>query len=338
MVATHYDDDHLNGLRNLLERFGDFYQGCQIFDQGENGDIPANNEGPRDKKFDHQPSGRDNNYILYINVIDSNGFVRVTSDVHSAAQGGDKGWQPADFLVGKDVLWWGFDRPQSAPSITCIAANQYVFVEDGSTECIVASEYGSEDEKNAQSLAFLVKFNNFRYFIGGDLESSQEDALISTLNPAGDDSGRIHALKLSHHGSHYSSSDEFVKGLRPKVAIISNGPNNRYGHPHQQPVNYLIAASERPNGLQKCYVTGEDVRPEGRDTADISHAIFEIPGWPADRTKGGRHIVISVSAEQSQNPAHGENVANLTVCFKDEAAMGKKRKREPEAVVKRVVH
>ncbi|HEX7001295.1 MAG TPA: DNA internalization-related competence protein ComEC/Rec2 [Trueperaceae bacterium] len=43
--------------------------------------------------------------------------------------------------------------------------------------------------------------------------------------------GRIHTLKVGHHGSRYSTSDELLVATRPSLAVISVG-ENRYGHPH----------------------------------------------------------------------------------------------------------
>ncbi len=41
-------------------------------------------------------------------------------------------------------------------------------------------------------------------------------------------------LKAGHHGSKTSSSKGFLEQIQPKVAVISVGKDNRYGHPHQQ--------------------------------------------------------------------------------------------------------
>ena len=39
-------------------------------------------------------------------------------------------------------------------------------------------------------------------------------------------------MKVGHHGSHTSSTEAFVEALRPRLAIVSAGVGNRFGHPH----------------------------------------------------------------------------------------------------------
>ncbi len=46
-------------------------------------------------------------------------------------------------------------------------------------------------------------------------------------------------LKVGHHGSRTSSSETFVKTVAPEFAIISDGKNNRYGHPHKEVLDLL---------------------------------------------------------------------------------------------------
>jgi competence protein ComEC len=41
-------------------------------------------------------------------------------------------------------------------------------------------------------------------------------------------------LKVAHHGSKNSTSEEFLKLIQPEYSIISCGKNNRYGHPHKE--------------------------------------------------------------------------------------------------------
>ncbi len=50
-------------------------------------------------------------------------------------------------------------------------------------------------------------------------------------------------LKVGHHGSKYATSDNFIKHVKPAIAIISDGEANRYGHPSQEVLDRLRAAN-----------------------------------------------------------------------------------------------
>ena len=49
----------------------------------------------------------------------------------------------------------------------------------------------------------------------------------------------IDVLKVGHHGSKTSSSQEFIDKINPKYSVISVGKNNRYGHPNNDVLNIL---------------------------------------------------------------------------------------------------
>jgi competence protein ComEC len=50
-------------------------------------------------------------------------------------------------------------------------------------------------------------------------------------------------LKVGHHGSYTSSSEDFLSAVSPSAAVISCGVDNSYGHPHQQTMDRLTALS-----------------------------------------------------------------------------------------------
>src|SRR5260370_33692945 len=71
----------------------------------------------------------------------------------------------------------------------------------------------------------------------GDAEEQTEHRMLSKVL-----SVQAQFLKLAHHGSKYASTDDFLKGVKPQVAIISWGEWNRYGHPAQVVLDRLRAA------------------------------------------------------------------------------------------------
>lgn len=68
----------------------------------------------------------------------------------------------------------------------------------------------------------------------GDAETEQEEELVrrNLLRP-------VTILKIGHHGSYTSSGETFLSTTAPKIAIISVGGKNRYGHPHQSTLDRL---------------------------------------------------------------------------------------------------
>ena len=49
----------------------------------------------------------------------------------------------------------------------------------------------------------------------------------------------ITLLKAAHHGSRYSTGENFLRELAPRIVFLSCGRNNRYGHPHEELLDRL---------------------------------------------------------------------------------------------------
>ena len=72
----------------------------------------------------------------------------------------------------------------------------------------------------------------------GDVEGEGEEQLARRLeehyqNRTWD------VLKVAHHGSKNSSTEEFLRQVHPAYAFISAGQKNRYGHPHKETIERL---------------------------------------------------------------------------------------------------
>ena len=86
---------------------------------------------------------------------------------------------------------------------------------------------------NAASMAVRLAYQDFSALLTGDLEEEGEEELLEQkIEP-------VKVLKVAHHGSRNSSSEEFLREAGGKVAVISCGFQNSYGHPHPELVQRL---------------------------------------------------------------------------------------------------
>jgi competence protein ComEC len=91
-------------------------------------------------------------------------------------------------------------------------------------------------DTNANSIVARLSFGGNSFLLTGDLPSEQESTLIG-----GSTSLASRVLKVAHHGSKYSTSQEFLEAALPREAVISVGRSNRYGHPADEVLERLKA-------------------------------------------------------------------------------------------------
>lgn len=100
----------------------------------------------------------------------------------------------------------------------------------GQADCkILAPNSASYEDANNYSIVIKVTFGNNTFMFTGDAEALSEKEM---LNKGFDVKADV--LKVGHHGSSSSTSDEFLKKVSPKYAVISVGKDNDYGHPHKE--------------------------------------------------------------------------------------------------------
>nr|WP_256223609.1 MBL fold metallo-hydrolase [Paenibacillus sp. 1_12] len=145
---------------------------------------------------------------------------------------------------------------------------------DTSTELVVlhpiqdaaVEELHLEKEQNGQSVVFMMRMDNTRWLFTGDMEQAAETAVAQMTAAKPQDNltaslietnglpfklpelmqqGTIDVLKVAHHGSKTSTSNNWLQAYKPKMAVISVGASNVYGHPHPTVVERL-----QQNGIQ----------------------------------------------------------------------------------------
>lgn len=91
-------------------------------------------------------------------------------------------------------------------------------------------------QDNEGSSVFRIDVEGISVLVTGDIGIETEKKLIEKYN--GSDMLKVDVLKIGHHGSKYSTSDDFLKAVNPKLALIGVGKNN-YGHPSPTVIDKL---------------------------------------------------------------------------------------------------
>ncbi|MGE6751985.1 DNA internalization-related competence protein ComEC/Rec2 [Rossellomorea sp. NPDC071047] len=110
----------------------------------------------------------------------------------------------------------------------------------------IVSPQDEEYEGNNDSIVLYGEIGSLKWLFTGDLEEQGEKELIRNFDLP------IDVLKVGHHGSNTSTTEEFLVETNPSVAVISAGETNRFGHPHPEVMERL-----KRRGIT-IYSTGEN--------------------------------------------------------------------------------
>lgn len=99
-------------------------------------------------------------------------------------------------------------------------------------DCLHPAAWGATEDTNASSEVICMEYGGFSLLLTGDIGMSEEAKILDVMAVRG--ITEVTVLKVPHHGSKYSCSEELLRQIAPKVSVISCGVNNVYGHPHQE--------------------------------------------------------------------------------------------------------
>lgn len=102
---------------------------------------------------------------------------------------------------------------------------------------ILAPNGSKYEDLNNYSVVVKLVFGNSSFLFTGDAESRSEKEILKN----GFDI-KADYLKVGHHGSITSTSDDFLNAVNPKYAVISVGKDNNYGHPANETIQKLTDA------------------------------------------------------------------------------------------------
>ncbi len=96
----------------------------------------------------------------------------------------------------------------------------------------------SENALNNNSIVCRLNYKKFSMLFTGDIEEEAEKDILSEYKNK-QELLRCDILKVAHHGSKTSSTQDFIDIVKPKISIIGVGENNNFGHPSEQVIERL---------------------------------------------------------------------------------------------------
>ncbi len=98
------------------------------------------------------------------------------------------------------------------------------------------AELINENSLNNNSIVAKMIYENFSILFTGDIEEETEKKILSKYNKEVLSST---AIKVAHHGSSSSSTEEMMRAVNSKIALIGVGRNNQFGHPNEEIIERL---------------------------------------------------------------------------------------------------
>ena len=129
-------------------------------------------------------------------------------------------------------------------------------------------EWERQKVRNDDSIVLELVWRDVSVVLTGDIGREAEQAIAPQFEPS-----RLRIVKVPHHGSLTSSSESFVRALSPRVAVVSVGRNNVFGHP-------------APAVLERYRLIGAEIfrtDQDGAVTVDTDGHSLEVSGFTGRR-------------------------------------------------------
>lgn len=184
---------------------------------------------------------------------------------------------------------------------------------------------GTRSDLNSNSVVLRLDHGNVCFLFTGDAEDPTERDLMNRGLEQCD------VLKVAHHGSGHSSSDSFLRTVKPQVALISAGAGNRYGHPDPEALQRLQSAGIKVHrtDLEGTITVSSNGRKFSVESSKEARTVTNTPiphnSVPAPETNAGPNkpppmgavnINTASAAEMDSLPGIGPSKAAAIIAFR----------------------
>jgi competence protein ComEC len=152
-------------------------------------------------------------------------------------------FQPAELWIGATApseMWTAVEQRARQQKVKIVAMRSRKVFDFGGTRVEVLSppaDYvSSKNPMNNDSLALRITYGRRSFLLTGDMEKPMEARALADGEPL-----RADVLKVGHHGSNTSSTEPFLDAVSPTYAVISDGFENSFHHPHPKVLDRLTA-------------------------------------------------------------------------------------------------
>lgn len=165
-----------------------------------------------------------------------------------------------NFNVGKYYMPDAMTTTKTFENVLDALANKnlkYTVPKIGSTFNLGSAKfetiYLGTDTKDLNNTSIVLKmtFGNKSFLFTGDATDVSEEKML-------DKNIKVDVLKVGHHGSEYSTTDEFLNKVNPSISIISVGKDNKYGHPSKKTLDKLKNTKIYRTDLDKTIIIKTD--------------------------------------------------------------------------------
>ena len=219
-IATHADSDHIGNFDNILEEFEvkKIFRPHVLYTGSHFTFSSDFNKGGNDSK---QPS---KNYGEFLNAVKNETYI----------ENGET----------KSAEWEFFTHESDFAGKISYQGEIYEYYFDFLTPRV--DNYSEISYKNANDYSPIIKFTYEEVDIlltgdaEGGTEGDAEDDFVAFYKTLTDYDLDVEILKVGHHGSRTSTTQELLDLVRPEFAVIQCGEDNSYKHPHQETLDRLF--------------------------------------------------------------------------------------------------